>query len=312
MQLVSWLAECDPAPRRPAHRIDPALMVEIVEHAVATPHGPRTAVSFVTNGLDREVVFTWCGPKMLGTPCAATIAALRRIGRASSSGTALHPGASFFLGEGAFIDGVGLAGVMLIPAQAMPGVAPPPGALHAIAVTAHELEAASVTSSLRVIGRLGVDRPGFPCPPWSTVRPSVARLGEPTILTATRRASIAGLTVAEERDIVEVRVPRASAEALALVVDAPGDGVAIAAELDAAADGLRVWPARGGDPLVIGDVCSRIAGAFVRISAAEQTSAAPLEDGYAIALDHAARRRVGAALLDGRSWRAGDVAFHVS
>jgi hypothetical protein len=219
--------------RSQRYRVDPELAVEITEHAVATAHGMRAATTFMTRGLPREVLFTWCGPRLIPTPTAGAISALRKL-----AGYELAPGGWFDLGAGALLANVGLVGFVFVPAMAMPGVTPPEGALHAIAVTADELGAPAPG---RVIARLGLRFGRFPCPPWSMPRMAVARAAEPSVLARTRRVAVPGLSVALENGTLEVTVPDASRQQLDAALADPGDGIVIIAAPDPRADAQLAW-----------------------------------------------------------------------
>jgi hypothetical protein len=311
--MASWVAEFDTWRPSPRYRIDPELDVEILEHAVATAHGPRTGVSFITRGLcafgQPELIFTWCGPRLLGTPSAAAIAALRAIGRAAAAGLALRPGSAYYLGDGALLEGVGLAGFVFVPAQAMPGLVPPRGALHAVAVTAAEIDLVVRTTVHRVTSRLGKLHRRFPWPVWSAPRRSVVRDGEATAIGALPRAIVPGFTVALDGVSLSLRLPAASRDALAAAIGDPeavlAHGVVIGAEPDPASDAHLLWlpderethaisaPHAGG---------SRTAGAFLRVAGGDALRGSVLEDGFDLSLDPESRDSMCAALLAGDTW----------
>ena len=311
--MASWLAEFEIAQLAPRFRVDPELSVEILEHAVATAHGPRSGTSFLTQGLAKlgqpELVFTWCGPRVLGTPSAAVIAALRTVGRAAAQGLPIRPGTAYHLGEGALLENVGLSGLVFVPAQAMPGLAPRPGTLHAVAVTGKELAVIARTTAHRVMTRLGELYGRFPWPVWSTARPSVVRAEEPTTIASLPRAVVPGFTVALDGIALTLRLPAASGRALAAAIADPeavlSHGVVVGAEPDPGADGHLLWlPDERETRAVSAPRASgtRTAGAFLHVAGGDDVRGTVLEDGFSLTLDPESRDTLCAALAAGLPW----------
>jgi hypothetical protein len=311
--LARWLARL--ARREPIrHRVDPRFSVEIVEHAVATAHGVRTARSFVTCGLAGsgrpELVLTWLPPRLLGTPSAAIVAALRAVGRAVAAGRSLRPGSAHQLGAGAPLEEVGLSGLIFTSARPMPGLGPPPGALHAVAVTGAELALAARTSSHRVLSRLGEAFGEFPWPAWSTPRPSLGRVGEATALAALPRAEVPGLTAGIDGQALAARLPQTSVPALVAALRDPATvlvhGVVIPAEPDPRADGLLVWQPARAETIAISAPHARgprTAGGFLHVAAGDRVRGRVLEDGISLELDPASRDSLCASLEQGVAWQ---------
>lgn len=310
--LASWLAEFE-APPAPRYRVAPDLDVEIVEHAVATAHGPRPGTSFVTRGLGvqghPELILTWCGPRLLGTPTAAAIAALRAVARAAGLGLEVRAGVAYDLGEGALLEGVGLSGLVFVPAQPMPGLAVPPGALHAIAVTRAELELVARTTVHRLMSRLGQLYGRFPWPAWSCPRRSAGTPGEETVLAQMPRAVVADLAVALDGTTLSIRVPRASTRAFRAALGDPdamyGHGVVINARPDGACDGHLLWlPERMETEAVSAPRARgrRTAGAFLHVVGGDAVRGTVLEDGFSLALDPDSREALCAAMEGGLAW----------
>jgi hypothetical protein len=311
--IAAWLARLDTFTETPTYRVDEGLSVEIREHAVATAHGPRPATSFVTRGLcdhrQPELVFTWCGPRLLGTPTAAAIAGLRTVGRAIVQGLELRPGSAYALGDGALLESVGLAGFMFVPAQAMPGLSPPKGALHAVGVTAGELDLVAKTTVHRLASRLGEIYGVFPWPVWSAPRRSAGSGREETALAAFPRAIVPGLVVALDGTALSITVPRASTLALIAAIRDPAavyaHGVAIGAEPDASADGQLVWCDDDKETIAVSAPKARgrrTSGAFLHVAAGDCVRGTVLEDGFTLALDPDSRDALCAALEAGLSW----------
>ncbi len=310
--MASWLADFESTQVAPIYRIADELMVEVREHAVASAHGARSATSYITCGLatyrQPEVIFTWAAGS-LEIQAAAVAAALRAVGRAVASGTLiLRPGVGFYLGEDALVEHVGLSGLLFVPAQAMPGLTPVPGALHAIAVTSAELEVAMMMSPHRVISRLGLLHRRFPCPAWSAPRRSVATPWEPTILATSPRAVVPGLTVERDGVTLTVRLPRSSAAHFAEVLGAMGDaGVALVTAPSPDADAHRVWNAGSRDAVTVTRPRTSptgVAGGFLRIVDGEHLAATALEDGYQLTVDAVGRDELLAVLACGLTWYA--------
>jgi hypothetical protein len=235
-------------------------------------------------------------------------AALRAVGRAVRSGLELRAGVSFYLGEGALLEGVGLSGLAFWPARSQPGLRPPPGALHAVAVTGAELELIGRTSVHRVLSRLGVVSAVFPWPVWSFPRRSVVRADEPTTMSASRRVALPGIVVSLDGIALTLRVPRAAAPGLASVLGAlPRGGAVVLSDPDPVADGLLVWDADRQQTRAVSApraVGRYTAGAFVRICDGDVLSGGVVEDGFALTVDPASRDGLRAALIAGDDWRA--------
>lgn len=311
--MASWIAEFEQSQPSPRYRVDPELEVEILEHAVATAHGPRTGTSYLTSGLatfgQPELVFTWCGPRLLGTPSAATIAALRAVGRAAAQGLELRAGTAYYLGDGALLEGVGLSGLVFVPAQAMPGLTPRPGALHAVAVTGAEIDLIVKTTSHRVMSRLGQLYTRFPWPVWSAPRRSVVRDGETTTIGALPRAVVPGFSVALDGTALSLRLPAASGAALAAAIQDPeavySNGVLVSSEPDPSSDAHLLWLPDQKETRAISAPRARgtrTAGAFLRISGGDAVCGSVLEDGFTLSLDPESREAMAAALTAGRGW----------
>jgi hypothetical protein len=305
------------------YRVDPQLEVEILEHAVATAHGPRMATSYITRGLvtsnQPEVVFTWCGPRLLAAPSASVIASLRALGRSVLAGLTLRPGGSYYLGEGALLDGVGLSGLVFAPATRMAGLVPPERAVQAIAVTGAELELAGKTSVHRVLARLGMCNRQFPWPAWSCPRLSSSRADEATALAGARRVPLPGLTVALDGSTLAIRVPRASAIDLAALLIAPaamlGDELLLPADPASDTGAVLVWDAERQRTHVFSAGRRRdrrIGGGFLQVLHGPEVLGRVLEDGFALTLDPVSRQQMCSALTAGTSWRAPALAGDVS
>ena len=311
--MAQWIAEFEPSHPSPRYRIDPELEVEILEHAVATAHGPRTGTSYLTSGLatfgQPELIFTWCGPRLLGTPSAAAIAALRTIGRAAAQGLELRAGAAYYLGEGALLEGVGLSGLVFVPAQAMPGLTPRPGALHAVAVTCAEIDLIVKTTAHRVLARLGQLYTRFPWPVWSTPRRSVVRDGEATTIGSLARAVVPGFSVALDGTALSLRLPRESGPALAAAIQDPeavySNGVLVGSEPDRSSDAHLLWVPEQMETRAISAPHARgtrTAGAFLRITGGDAVRGSVLEDGFTLTLDPESRESMAASLIAGIGW----------
>jgi hypothetical protein len=297
-------------------RVDPALEIERVEHAVATAHGPRVATSFVTRGMaalgQPEVVFTWCGPQLLPVPSAAVTSTLQALGRATAAGLRLRAGSSFYLGEGALLDGVGLSGLVFVPTRAMAGLRLVLGAVQAIAVTGAELALIGRTSVHRVLSRLGAQHRRFPWPLWSCPRMSVARADEATDLEGTRRIPLPGVVAALDGATLSIRVP--SAVTIELARHLVTGNLVVPADPDPSADALLVWDADRGRTQVYEATRRtghRIAGGFVRFERGDQRAGRVVEDGFALALDPVSRERLCASLVVRKPWRERAIAGEV-
>jgi len=311
--IASWLAEVDVSKATETYRVDPELSVEIREHAVATAHGPRAGTSFVTRGLGSlghpELVFTWCGPRLLGTPAAAAIAAMRTIARAAAAGLELRAATAYHLGAGAMLEAVGLTGVVFVPAQVMPGLDPPRGALHAVGVTAAELALVARAGVHRLMSRLGRLHDRFPWPAWSSPRRSVGAADETTALAGLPHAIVPGLVVALDGTDLSIRVPRASATALNAAIHDPSavyaHGIAIAGEPDRDADAHLLWLDDRRETIAVSAPRARgrrTAGGFLHVAGGDALRATVLEDGFSLAFDPDSRSRLAGALANGLGW----------
>lgn len=287
------------------------LAVRVVPHEIATPQGPISCWSYVTEGLaahqQAEMVFTLRrepnepSERFPEDPLHlfATIHQLAEQGRRVSSGSATELGEAGFFGHH----------LLYVRAQPLIGVTLPSPCLALVLVTADELRAVRTFGMMRVLARMGQASSYYPFPPWADRRRpglSLERTFEASLLSKLPRASAQDVYVGVNDKRITVRALRPAQpswqDRLAQVPD--GVPLALLTGIDPAASGCLVWvPGQKAPEAIVppGSDRSRLCGGFIVMLAGQPANGGRfLEDGFAMELTHDAWQAVRRALIEGQ------------
>jgi hypothetical protein len=296
-----------PGKEKPTDRLKPPQKVELEGGArvsvgsidVPTPMGPLACWSYLSEGLLRqgssELLFllrrTPADLEPSTVPLRAFAAVATRGGLVRAGGCTAFPSDPYFAQRG-------WAGWMYLPPQRGSGISPQ--TVHAIAVTAAELEVVAAVGATRIAARLARAASYWPCPPWSEPHPSFAADGDTlhSILSKVTVTRGLDLSVTRYGERMRLRLPRSAAVELRDTMPAEPP-LTFAALLGDEADGCMVWTPGQLAPTAIhapGGTGQSLAAAFLQFLPGDADAVTFVEDGVVARLTDATWTRLRAGL----------------
>jgi hypothetical protein len=307
------------------------LSVRVYRHDVRAGPEQVPCWTYVTDGLweagQKEVLFSLRrapGEEASGPP-RDPLTFFAQMHRLAEQGRRVDVGAATsFRAPSGFLGTTDLTGLAYLPAQALPGVEPPPAerALTALLLTAEEAEVVPQIGPYRLTALLGQATHYYPFPPWSERgrRSLLSRDDlEQSALSKVPLGQFPGVTALFQRppssdgggleDGASVRL-RLRADSLAGAREAlaalPNEwALALLTQPDPEANGRLVWrPGQQGPQAITpeGSDGSCLTGTFLAFIAtpSERSGARVVEDGFVALLSASAGKQVREALLAGR------------
>ena len=283
------------------------LAVEVYRHELPMRESTLSCWTYVTHGLQRhdqaEIIFTLLRQCDEAKPPKEPIRLFQMIDELTEAGHVVDAGGVTQFGTRSFL-GRHLA---YIPAQELPGIAVPPGAICAILVTEDEVCAVQEFGITRVMARLGQASRYYPCPPWSD--PSRAgicfeRTRQESLLGRVPRMFVVGARVYQANGKVILLLEKGyGAVASAQIQEMNDDaGFALLTDLAPEADGCLVWEPGQTGPAAItpdGSTGQRLSGCFLLLAAGQnEDGVVGIEDGFGALLTRESWKAMREAIVD--------------
>ena len=283
----------------------------IFYHTITAREGMIPCRSFVTVGLidlgQKEIVLTLRRlPDEPPDPCPdEPLRLLSSIYQLASKGKIVNIGDFTQLGERTFY-GRHLAYIRTVP---LSGVVLPDDGLHAILITAQELDALKRFGTTRIMALLGEESRFYPCPPWSDRLRSglyFSDMTERSILSRVQHIKAPGVSVLYSEKRLTIKLSRSLQPRFAEIIQHRFSSgmLTMLTELDSHADSCFYWRPGQSEPSAIsppGSTGENTCCCFIILCKApdqERNEARVIEDGVSVLLTEESWETVNKAFID--------------